>query len=318
MTTHAETGRLPSGIPPATDAFPTSRAAGPRRLLLTLLGDYWWRRSEALPSGALVSLLGEFGVSDAAARAALGRLVRHGVLVRVKRGRRTFYGLSERADRILDDGAQRLFAFGQEEPEWDGEWSLIAFSIPEQHRALRYALRDRLRWLGFAPLYDGLWVSPRDRLGRAVEQLAELSITSATAFRARTIEGTPTEGLPQRAWDLALLRRHYDRFVSELEALHEELEGNGMPPDQALVERTRAMENWRAFRQLDPTLPAVLLPEDWPQPHARRLFAETYDALGPAAERRVRQIVARYDREVATLAAHHRFDAMRDGGRAWS
>src|SRR5215472_7508770 len=43
----------------------------PPRLLLTLLGDYWWRRTEPLPSAALVALLAEFGVSDSAARAAL-------------------------------------------------------------------------------------------------------------------------------------------------------------------------------------------------------------------------------------------------------
>ncbi|MGH3168846.1 MAG: hypothetical protein ACRDN0_23555, partial [Trebonia sp.] len=41
----------------------------PPRLLLTLLGDYWWRRTEPLPSAAIVALLAEFGVSDSAARA---------------------------------------------------------------------------------------------------------------------------------------------------------------------------------------------------------------------------------------------------------
>src|SRR5215469_2229924 len=43
----------------------------PPRLLLTLLGDYWWQRGDQLPSAALVALLTEFGVSDTAARAAL-------------------------------------------------------------------------------------------------------------------------------------------------------------------------------------------------------------------------------------------------------
>ena len=38
--------------------------------------------------------------------------------------------------------------------------ALVAFSIPEQNRAARDSLRKQLRWLGFAPLYDGLWVSP--------------------------------------------------------------------------------------------------------------------------------------------------------------
>ena len=56
----------------------------PPRLLLTLLGDYWWRRTEPLPSAALVALLAEFGVSDSAARAALSRLTRNQLLVTSK------------------------------------------------------------------------------------------------------------------------------------------------------------------------------------------------------------------------------------------
>ncbi|MGK5559037.1 hypothetical protein ACSNOI_46315, partial [Actinomadura kijaniata] len=50
----------------------------PQHLLLTLLGDYWYGRHDPLPSATLVALLGEFGVSPAAARAALNRLARRG------------------------------------------------------------------------------------------------------------------------------------------------------------------------------------------------------------------------------------------------
>lgn len=59
-----------------------------------MLGDYWWRRSESLPSAALVALLAEFGVSDSAARAALSRLTRRKLLVTAKSGRRTVVRLS--------------------------------------------------------------------------------------------------------------------------------------------------------------------------------------------------------------------------------
>ncbi|HEY3240474.1 MAG TPA: hypothetical protein VGL92_12965, partial [Acidimicrobiia bacterium] len=52
----------------------------PRHLLLTLLGDYWFGRTEHLPSAALVRLLEEFGVSATAARTALSRLARRGLL----------------------------------------------------------------------------------------------------------------------------------------------------------------------------------------------------------------------------------------------
>jgi len=127
---------------------PVAAAQRPPRLLLTLLGDYWWQRTEPLPSAAIVALLAEFGVSDSAARAALSRLTRNGLLVTSKTGRRTFSRLSSRAAGILDDGARRIFSFGAASQPWDGLWSLVAFSIPEDNRAARDALRKQLRWRG--------------------------------------------------------------------------------------------------------------------------------------------------------------------------
>jgi phenylacetic acid degradation operon negative regulatory protein len=74
---------------------------------------------------------------------------------------------------------------------------------------------------------------------------------------------------------------------------------------EALVARTRIMDEWRAFPGLDPDLPGELLPQAWPRSAARELFIATYDLLGPLATHRVRQIIARYSRELAPLAVSH-------------
>ncbi len=293
----------------ADEEGPLPRAWGvaqrPPRLLLTLLGDYWWQRTESLPSAALVALLAEFGVSDSAARAALSRLTRNGLLVTAKSGRRTFVRLSERAAEILDEGARHIFSFGLDTQPWDGMWSLLAFSIPEHNRAARDALRKQLRWLGFAPLYDGLWLAPRDQVGEVTSLLADLGITTATAFRATAVPGAGSGGLPQRAWDLGALRDRYEDFMGFAERLHAQAADGRMSPVEALVARTHVMDEWRAFPALDPDLPAELLPDTWPRAAARQLFIATYDLLGPLAAHRVRQIIARYSRDLASLAAHH-------------
>src|SRR5689334_6134859 len=293
----------------ATDEVPATWSGEaiqrPPRLLLTLLGDYWWRRTEPLPSAALVALLAEFGVSDSAARAALSRLTRNKLLVTSKSGRRTVVGLSERAARILDDGGRQIFSFGQTSQPWDGMWSLVAFSIPERNRAARDSLRKQLRWLGFAPLYDGLWVAPRDRTAEVITQLAELGITTATAFRASTISGVSADGLPQRAWDLDGLRVRYDRFIASAGSLRERALAGRVSPVAALIARTRMMDEWRGFPEADPDLPDELLPGAWPRATARELFTTTYDLLGPLAAHRVRQIIARYSPELAVQATHH-------------
>jgi phenylacetic acid degradation operon negative regulatory protein len=287
------------------EARPWGVAQRPPRLLLTLLGDYWWQHTESLPSAALVALLAEFGVSDSAARAALSRLTRNRLLVTSKVGRRTFVRLSERAAQILDEGARHIFSFGRQTQPWDGMWSVVAFSIPEHNRAARDALRKQLRWLGFAPLYDGLWVAPRDQASEVVGQLSELGISTATAFRATTVPGIEPDGFPQRAWDLDDLHARYEAFIAYAQRLRERALAGQISPVEALVARTRVMDEWRAFPGLDPDLPGELLPDAWPRAAARELFIATYDLLGPLAAHRVRQIIARYSRDLATRAAYH-------------
>ncbi len=78
-----------------------------------------------------------------------------------------------------------------------------------------------------------------------------------------------------------------------------------MPPSDALIARTRVMDEWRAFPGLDPDLPAELLPSAWPRARARELFIGCYDLLGPLAALRVRQIITRYGPELADRAAYH-------------
>jgi phenylacetic acid degradation operon negative regulatory protein len=300
------------GVPqPWTSPGPVAQR--PPRLLLTLLGDYWWQRTEPLPSAVIVALLSEFGVSDSAARAALSRLTRNGLLVTSRGGRRTFVQLSERAADVLNDGARRIFSFGDTPAPWDGMWSLVAFSIPEQHRSARDELRKALRWLGFAPLYDGLWVSPRDHAGDVIGRLNDLGIATATAFRATALPlpggaaagAGPVSDIPARAWDLAGLRDSYQEFVAFAGLLRDQTEAGQITATDALVARTRVMNEWRAFPALDPDLPDELLPAAWPRASARELFIACYDLLGPLATRRVRQIIARYSPELAGRAAYH-------------
>jgi phenylacetic acid degradation operon negative regulatory protein len=232
-------------------------------------------------------------------------MTRNGLLVTSRSGRRTFVRLSARAADVLDDGARRIFSFGATASAWDGMWSLVAFSIPEHHRAARDELRKMLRWLGFAPLYDGLWVAPRDHADRVITRLRELGIGTATAFRATAIPGGGGDGISARAWDLDGLRERYEEFITFAGQLRDQVMADEISPADALVARTRVMNEWRAFPAMDPDLPGELLPPAWPRERARELFIACYDLLGPLAVHRVRQIIARYSPELSVRAAYH-------------
>ncbi|MGV9915265.1 PaaX family transcriptional regulator [Streptomyces tendae] len=285
--------------------------ATPQRLLLTLFGDYFYGRTEPIPSATLVKLLGEFGITSSSARAALGRLGRRGLLTCVRSGRTTAYGLSEQAARIILEGSRRIFAFGTETRRWDGRWRIVVFSLPEEERQTRSRVRTRLRWDGWAPLYDGVWVSPLDMAAEIREVLDEFGVTMATVIEAPDQPFGPRH--PLAAWDLDAIRQQYDTYVADLTDLSDRLSEGRIGTAEALVARTRAMDAWRELPNIDPGLPGELLPPDWPRAHARRLFETVYDGLGPIAELRFRQIVSEADEEVAKLSTHVRTSMFTQG-----
>ena len=287
--------------------LPRSQAgAQPQHLIVTLFGDYWLERPEHLPSAALVALAGEFGVSPTSARAALSRLARRGLLTPSKSGRNTYYGLTRRAERVLRAGQARIVSFARTPARpWDGTWVVVVFSVPERRRDVRHMLRNRLRWLGFATLYDGVWVSPRPVAAACVRALRELGVDQATVLESSALHPAPGgPGHPLAAWDLDELRAGYDGFVAEFAPVRERAHGGRVSAAEALVTRTAVMDAWRSFPALDPDLPPSMLPDRWPRDEARETFADVYDALGPLAELRFRQVLADVSPELAELATH--------------
>lgn len=281
---------------------------GPQHLLMTLLGDYWYGQRVPLPSGALVALLGEFGITEISARAALSRLSRRGLLELSRTGRHTAYALSAHATTVLADGLRHITSFAAVEEPWSGQWTVAVFSVPEDQRDLRHTLRTRLGWLGFASLFDGVWVSPLERVDEITAVLAELAIDTATVLRAGVTDGSPAGGHPITAWDLAELRAAYLALIDEYGPVRTRLRAGRIGPAEALVVRTALMDAWRRFPGRDPELPSALLPAPWPRARARALFTELYDELAWLAEQRVKQVVARFDAELAGLVRAHGSD----------
>lgn len=287
----------PSVDDAAADA--PARRVSPARQVLTLFGDYWWRNDAPLPSAALVAAMGDLGMKEPAARATLARLVRLDLLEQRREGRRTTHGLTSRARGIIEDEARWLETFGVAPVEWDGAWSVVAFSIPESQRSVRHTARSRLKFMGFGPLYDGVWISPADVAEQARAELLGIGVTDVTTMRARL--DVAASGGPQRAWDLAGVGEKYADLDRELAASF----GDRKPPD-ALAERTSLMLQWQAFRGLDANLPAALLPADWPRERVRRAFAARYDELGAPAEERMRAHIARVDEPLAAQLSARR------------
>lgn len=278
------------------------RRRSPAHQLLTLFGDYWWGVEVPLPTGAVLAAMADLGVKAPAARASLTRLVDRGLMEMTKAGRRTSHALTARAREIMAEEGGWLRRFGRDEPEWDGQWSAVLFSIPEKDRPLRHAARTRLRWLGYAPLYDGVWISPFDSLEQVVAELGTLGVETASLRGALSVAPGDT---PMRAWDLVAVGREYDEFLARLRRGQDAVR-DGIPPDAALALRTSLMLTWQSFRHADPGHPLALMPPGWPREGARSAFVGIYNALGPRAEERMRAHVGEIDPALGRLVAVQR------------
>jgi phenylacetic acid degradation operon negative regulatory protein len=132
-------------------------------------------------------------LEEKTARQAIARSAGRGWLEPERVGRRTRWHLSEAGTKLLTEGTQRIYQFGREQRDWDGRWVLIFATVPETKRDLRYHLRGRLGWAGFAPFAPGAWISPWiDRQEEAVRVLNELHVLAPVPhYRSWLTDSTP-------------------------------------------------------------------------------------------------------------------------------
>lgn len=287
--------------------LPRHQAGGaPQSLAVTLLADYSLRSLAWLPSAAIVALLAESGVTTGGARTAISRLARRGVLESHRMGRNTFYRLTLPAAMALAAGGKAIATFTSKAESWDGFWTLIAFSVPQEGDTQRRALRGRLRWLGYSPLYDALWISPHGLPEKVIAALAEVSVGTMTVFRARRIEldGKPTHD-PLSSWDLPGIAARYESFMARWSPLPPRISAGDIGGVEALRTRTEVMDTYRRFVILDPWLPARMMPPGWLRERARELFVTVYDGLADAASRHVSDVVLPFVEGAAPEIAPH-------------
>lgn len=299
------------------------QGARSQQLLTVLLGDYWHLRTEPVPSSALVALLALFDISPAGSRAAIQRLARRGFLVPRKEGRATLYAVSPMSQASVDAHVRILFR-SHLSAEWDGTWTLVSYSLPEEQRALRNSVREQLRQAGFGPVHDGLWVRPADARS-IVEEIrdavrAELPDESVLAF----VEARPAataESLARTAFDLDEVAAGYQRFIDSWKDTAARIAGTSSGRDgtvaggagnkDALLLRTSIMRDWRELRRTDPMLPRELVAGLVPFETALEVCSTVYDRTGAAAEEAFRDILRSHAPELAPHVSHHTFAGYR-------
>ncbi len=242
--------------------------ASARSLLLTLLGEFALPRHQPVWTATVVDALGVLGVEEKAARQALARTSSEALLVPERLGRRTRWSLTDGGTCLLEEGTDRIYGFLRHRQDWDGQWLVLAVTVPETHRQLRHRLRTRLTWARLGSPAPGLWVVPdAKRVDDVAEIVSDLGIEQNAFSWVGPYAGIGDEdAVISAAWSLDSVAEAYGEFIMTFGRR------SARRQEQAFVAQVELVQSWRRFPFLDPALPTQLLPADWPGIRAAEVF----------------------------------------------
>jgi phenylacetic acid degradation operon negative regulatory protein len=248
---------------------------------LTLLGELVLPAGGAAWTQTIVRTLELLDVEEKNARQALVRVAEDGLIESVRDGRRARWHLTPAGRGLLTEGTRRIYSFGDATDQWDDHWLVVLFSVPEEQRAKRPALRTKLAFAGFGFLGPGVAITPHlDREPLATAALKELDLVEgAVVWRAEAGDLVPAVELLHRAWDVDGLAATYRQFLA---AFDRRAPTTGEGRLGALIALVHA---WRRFPFIDPEIPDRLLPGHWPGRRARALFDRQHEAWAADARR---------------------------------
>ncbi|MFG1694755.1 PaaX family transcriptional regulator C-terminal domain-containing protein [Nonomuraea sp. NPDC049309] len=287
-----------TGNDTGNDTRQAASAARPQSLLLSFLGIYVLGRGTAVYSGSFIEVFARLGVSEEAVRSTLARMAKRNLLERHRRGRKTYFGLTGRAEEVLEDGRRRVWETGAVNREWDGTWTLVGFSLPDSLRPTRHDLRSQLIWAGFGLLQNGLWAAPGTKdVGGILASLEDslegggLRVTDhVTVLQARALAPTESADIVRKAFDIEEIAARYRAFLERWDTER--------PLPEAADDLARQLllhTDWLQLIRQDPHLPAEHLPPDWPAIRAEQVFHRLARLYEPPAAKLASEIVETAD-----------------------
>ena len=251
----------------------------------------------------MVYLMSLLDVSERAVRSTLSRMTQKGWIYAEKHGRLSLYVITGTGRKLLERGQSRIF-----EPvfsEWDGQWHIITYSLPEKHRSVRHTLRTQLTWLGFGSLVPGTWISPHDRSDALEPFVMDLGIDDfVDMFSGGYLGPSTATSLVERCWDLPAIETQYREFIDKYKKEYMALSKKGketpqITPQECFIRRFWLTHMFQSFPLKDPNLPISLLPDDWVGIKGRELFDNYHRILGEKANQFVNEVISgEHEKEV--------------------
>ena len=253
-----------------------------RSVLVTIFGDSIVPAGGRLWLGDLIGLCAPFGFNERLVRTSIYRLTTEGWFETERVGRRSRYQLTASAREEFAAAEARIYQLP--EIDWDGRWTMVllgeALSTDE-----RRALRETLRWRGFAPITTDVMALPGRDLPTAQAILRRAGLERRVAIAVATfadlaplVDGSMLESL----FGLTVARAGYESFLDRYRWTAE-LAVNEISDQHAFLLRTMLVHELRRPRLADPDLPDQLTPADWPASEAMELAGATYRLVAEPA-----------------------------------
>jgi phenylacetic acid degradation operon negative regulatory protein len=224
----------------------------------------------------MVRLTSEIGISPNATRAALCRLSQQRWLERTTNGGHALYTLTQAGSERLREIHPRIFS--PKHSVWDGQWTILTYSVPERLARHRDRLRRELTFLGYGSLTPATWISPNPLVEVTLRHLSLRNLDQYVhLFRARQAGSQSPSSLMKRCFNLDAVQRQYARFIKNWSKFPGKITATNRPSDnECFVAKIRLLYDFGDFLYQDPFLPAELLPAGWLGHEAWRLFRDSY------------------------------------------
>ncbi len=252
-------------------------------MVMTLYGDAFAFRGQAIWLGSLIQLLEPFGISARQVRTSVFRLASYQWFDIERMGRRSYYGLSTDGLQRVQHAGKRIYEFSA--TPWDGYWTL-AFIDAKWKLSARQKLRRELLWDGFGQLAPHILAHPRAESQSLAEIIhacqAETHITLMKASNIDSYSGKPLIDLMQQTFDLSYIDTAWTQFIKRFSPLAQS--AKNLSPAEAFYIRTLLIHEYRRILLRDPNLPEALLPQAWSGLEARQLCQGVYQDVKQASE----------------------------------